>query len=181
MGQENQGISASADRYQVVPRTLCFLLQGDDVLLLKGAPEKRIWPNRYNGVGGHVERDEDVRAAALREICEETGWQLDDVHDLRLRCLVNIDAGDQHSGVLLFVFTAKARRRQTLASSEGALEWIPRSRLRDHALVEDLRVLLPRVLALPDDASPLFAHYSYDRDDQLIVRFAQVDHLPDTP
>ena len=64
MPRADQGVAASRGRYQVVPRTLCFVTHEDAVLLLKGAPTKRIWPGRYNGLGGHVEPDEDVLAAA---------------------------------------------------------------------------------------------------------------------
>jgi 8-oxo-dGTP diphosphatase len=178
MGKEDQGVFASTRRYHTVPRTLCFITHGNDVLLLKGAPDKRIWANRYNGVGGHVERDEDVCEAALREICEETGWSKNDVENLRLRGVINVDAGDPQTGIMLFVFTARANQRQTGASAEGTLEWIPRSRLLDYDLVEDLPVLLPRVLSSPDDAPLFFAHYSYGSNDQLVIRF-NVFHLPD--
>jgi 8-oxo-dGTP diphosphatase len=180
MGRQDQAVFTSAGRYQTLPRTLCFILHGEDILLLKGAPGKRIWANRYNGVGGHVERDEDVRAAALREICEETGWQAADVEALNLRGLINVDAGDLRTGIMLFVFTAEARTREMQASAEGTLEWISRSRLLEVFLVEDLPILLPRVLSMPDEAPPFFAHYSYDENDQLIVRFNE-RHLPGTP
>lgn len=179
MGQQDQGISSSAGRYKTVPRTLCFVLHGDDVLLLKGAPDKRLWANRYNGVGGHVEPDEDVCAAAVREVCEETGWHENDLEGLTLRAVINVYAGDPQTGIMLFVFTARARLRQTRASSEGTLQWVPRSRLLDYALVEDLPQLLPRVLSLPDGAAPLFAHYGYDQNDQLEIRFNSC-HLPHT-
>jgi 8-oxo-dGTP diphosphatase len=178
MGQQDQGLSTSAERYKVVPRTLCFLRHGDDVLLLKGAPDKRLWANLYNGVGGHVEAGEDVFTAAVREICEETGWAMEEVGGLWLRAIVNVDAGDPQMGVLLFVFTGAARTRQTRQSMEGTLEWVPRSELQDCALVEDLTVLLPRVLALPDGAQPLYARYSYDENDKLVIRFNPLD-LPD--
>jgi len=56
--------SAAEDRYQVIPCVLCFITHRDDVLLLRGAPGKRLGPNRYNGVGGHIERNEDVFTAA---------------------------------------------------------------------------------------------------------------------
>ena len=64
----DQGVSS--DRYQLIPRTLIFLTRGESVLLLKGAPNKRIWANRYNGVGGHIERGEDAHTAARRELLE---------------------------------------------------------------------------------------------------------------
>src|ERR1700674_2038709 len=104
-------------RYSVIPRVLCFVTSGDDVLLLKGAPGKKLWAGKYNGLGGHVERGESVHAAARREILEESGLA---VTDLRLCGVVTIDLEAQ-AGIGLFVFTAKTAGRQLRASAEGAL------------------------------------------------------------
>jgi 8-oxo-dGTP diphosphatase len=168
MGQADQKVIEG--RYQVVPRTLCFVTHGEDVLLLRGAPDKRIWPNKYNGVGGHVEPDEDVHSAALREIREETGLE---VHDLRLRGVINIpvDAGN-NTGIVVFVFTATAASREVQPSDEGLLEWIGHDQLAKLDLVEDLPTLLPRVLAMGADEPPFFAHYHYDEQDQLVITFS---------
>lgn len=65
------------------------------------------------------------------------------------------------------------------ASDAGTLAWVPRSQLLAHDLVEELAVLLPRVLSLPGGALPFFAHYGYDQHDQLLIRF-DARHLPDT-
>lgn len=173
MGREDQGVDKSAGRYTVIPRVLCFITtddeQGSDVLLLRGAATKRIWPNRYNGVGGHVERDEDVYSAAIREAREETGL---DVTDLRLRGVVNIDAG-KAQGILMFVFTAKANQREVIACAEGSLEWWPRDNLPQSDLVDDLTILLPRVLSMADDEQPFSARYWYDDDDRLHIDFSR--------
>ncbi len=170
MPKSDQGIEVSLkrQRYTVIPRTLVFITRGDRVLLLRGAPGKRIWANKYNGIGGHVERDEDVYAAARREVREETGLE---VEDLRLAGLINID-GDQPAGILLFVFTATSRWGEPIPSEEGSLEWIARDRLAQIDLVEDLPTILPRAIDRPPTASPFFAHYRYDSEEKLVIRFA---------
>ena len=169
MGKADQGVDKGTGRYQVVPRTLCFVTHGDEVLLLRGSAERRVWPNRYNGVGGHVERDENVRQAAIREIREETGLQ---VGDMRLRGVINVEVEAEGPGILLFAFTAEAENKTTRPSSEGALVWVAQDRVLDYDLVEDLPTLLPRVLSTPPDTPPFFAHYHYDADDRLIIEFA---------
>lgn len=140
-------------RYQAVPRVLIFLTSRnprtgeEEVLLLKGAPTKRLWANHYNGLGGHVEADEDVYAAALREVREEAGLEL---ADLTLRGVVNIDTGSDEQGpspgIMMFVFTGEAPTRKAIPSAEGELHWLPLTALRDYPLVEDLYELIPRAL-----------------------------------
>ena len=169
MSKADQGIDISLkrQRYTVIPRTLVFITRADRVLLLRGAPTKRIWANKYNGIGGHIERDEDVYAAALREVHEETGLEVADLH---LVGLINID-GDQSTGIMLFVFVAHSRSGDPIPSDEGTLEWIARDQLAQIDLVEDLPTILPRAIGLPPDAAPFFAHYYYDEQERLIIRF----------
>jgi 8-oxo-dGTP diphosphatase len=169
MSKQDQGIDVSLtrQRYTVIPRTLVFITRGADVLLLRGAPTKRIWTNKYNGLGGHIERDEDVYTAARREVREETGLE---VENLRLVGLINID-GDRPTGIMLFVFAAQSRSGDLIPSEEGSLEWINRDQLAQIDLVEDLPTILPRALDLPPGAPPFFAHYHYDKHEHLIIRF----------
>jgi hypothetical protein len=55
---------------------------------------------------------------------------------------------------------------------EGALEWIPLTQLDDLDLVEDVPVLLARIVARADGAPPFFARYWYDDGDRLRIAFA---------
>lgn len=146
------------------------MTHGDDVLLLKGAPEKRIWAGKYNGVGGHVERDEDIKQAARREIIEETGLE---VTNLTLRGIVTVDAGDADRGIGLFIFTATANSRETRPSPEGTPEWHAQGRLPTTDLADDLPVILPRLLAMETNQPPFFARYWYDDDDKLHISFTE--------
>ena len=168
LGANDQGADATKNRWVTIPRTLCFILNGDAILLMKRSPHRRVFPNKYNGIGGHIERDEDPFDGAIREIKEETGL---DVHDVKLRAIHNIDAGHK-SGIILFVFTAISDKREFVDNEkEGTLHWINREDLESVDLVEDLPIILERVLNMPDNAPPLFVHVSYDTHDEIRVRF----------
>jgi 8-oxo-dGTP diphosphatase len=169
MGAKDQGADATAGRWLAIPRTLCFITHGDDILLLKRGQHKRVYPGRYNGVGGHIERDEDPLSGAIREIQEETGL---DVSHVRFCGAIHVDAG-QNNGIIVFVFRAEAASRAFFDSDEGVLEWVPRCRVHTLPLVEDLPLLIPLIFDSDPGEPPFFAHTSYDANDQLIMRFEQ--------
>lgn len=170
MPRTEQGVEVSLkrNRYTAIPRTLCFITRGrDEVLLLRGAPTKRIWANQYNGIGGHLERDEDILASVEREVREETGLAVEHVV---LRGVINVDAGDK-VGILVFIFSAEYTHGNLVPSEEGALEWIRRDQLAALPLVPDLRAIVPRILDSAANASPFFARTYYDESDQLVIEF----------
>jgi 8-oxo-dGTP diphosphatase len=168
MGAKDQGANVTDGRWLVIPRTLCFITHGADVLLLKRGEHKRIYPGRYNGVGGHIERDEDALTGAIREMQEETGL---DVKNVRFCGHIHVDSGDQN-GIMVFVFSAEAESRDFKDSEEGTLAWIPREALEELPLVEDLSILIPLIFDSAPDALPFFAHTSYDVEDELVMLFA---------
>ena len=159
-----QGISQ--DRFKLIPRCLIFIRKSDSFLLLKGASNKRIWANKYNGVGGHIEIDEDIKTAALRELYEETGLSA----DLNLRGIVTVDPGGE-IGVGIFVFTGEYTSGEIRPSREGELQWVEISDMKDLPLVEDVQVILERIMSMKDNSPPFSAHSFYNIDGNLVVNF----------
>ena len=167
MPQSDQGITHN--RYQVIPRTAIFLRRGDSYLLLKGAPTKRLWPNKYNGLGGHVERGENFLSAAKRELLEETGLTA----DLWLCGTVIVDAGDIGICLLLFSGEHPQGESEPQPSEEGTAEWIAYDAIPELPVVEDLPVLLSKIHHMQRGDPPFFAWSRYDEGEKLIVEFAE--------
>lgn len=165
MSVTDQGINF--ERYMLVPRTLVFLTRGDEILLIKGAANKRLWANLYNGIGGHIEPGEDILTAARRELYEETKLIPD---ELWLCATITIDTGS-NPGIVLFVFRGDSSNGNQSPSAEGTLEWIPISELSRLPLVEDLPILLDRVLAMRKGDAPLSIHYLYTPEGNIKVEF----------
>lgn len=155
------------DRYQVIPRVLIFVYNENRVLLIKGARNKRIWVNKYNGVGGHVEVGENILEAAYRELREESGMQNVDLH-LCGNIVVNLSNA---SGILLFIFRGEYRGEEISSSSEGNLEWVDCNQIHSISTVEDLPMILARVKGWKAGDEHFFGLTKYDVDDRLVIKF----------
>ena len=166
MPQADQGVSK--DRYLIIPRTLIFIRCGESLLFIKGAPNKRLWANKYNGIGGHVERGEDIQSAAERELFEETGI----IAEISLKGVVTVDVEDK-IGVGIFVFYGEYNRGELISSPEGSLEWVMISDLNLYPLVEDVQLFINRIISMKAGDPPFYAHSTYNKEKKLVVNFKE--------
>ncbi len=166
MSREGQRLQPG--RYMIVPRTLSFLLRGEEILLLRLAPDRGAWAGCLNGIGGHIEAGEDPLTSARREIIEEAGLT---AAELRLCGLILIDVGGS-PGIGLYAFVGEADPGELRPGPEGNLVWVPSTALGQERLVEDLPTLLPALLRCHGARTVLSALYTYDSAGRLTITFA---------
>lgn len=129
---------------------LCYVYDDDGRLLLLHRNKS---PNAgmYSPVGGKLEaaRGESPHAAAVREIGEETGLDLD-VTDVRMAGIVAETAyeGETHWLIFLFEVTRAVQHDEIAAMSiaEGELEWVEADRVAELPIPEtDREIMWPMV------------------------------------
>jgi 8-oxo-dGTP diphosphatase len=141
---------------------LILVFNGDRILLQKGAQNKKIWSGKFNGLGGHVEKGEDILSSARRELQEEAGIICKDLH---LSGTVVIDV-DECEGILMFVLSGQKPIGEIKSSEEGIIEWIDTSTVEQLPVVEDIPMLIGKVRDA-NSGGLFYGHYSYDEQGKL--------------
>ncbi len=119
--------------------------EGPEVLLVKRA--RQPWPDVWSLPGGKVEPGEPVRAAALRELKEETGISAE---ILRLLDVVDVIERDRSGRVLghyiLSVFAGRWLGGEARAASDAAAaRWVPVAKLERLRMTPGTADLVRRV------------------------------------
>lgn len=133
------------------------------------AEDRGHWSNLLNGIGGHIERGEDPRSAALREIKEETGLNLPP-SALYLSGVVTVDVG-KSPGIGLYIFVGETEIAETSSSPEGNPVWIALDDFDTQTLVEDLPALLPRAIKSYHERHPFCAVTTFDENGSPSIHF----------
>lgn len=156
-------------RYQVIPRTLIFLFQSEKVLLIKGAPDKKIFANLYNGLGGHAEHGETILECARREILEESGIQ---IKELSL-CGIVTDVTNETTGIQIHLFKGISEDEAIILrpSAEGRPEWIAKEDLSKLPLVPDIPFYLDRIWDWQAGDPLIYATVSWQPESSPSLRF----------
>ena len=119
---------------QVELTTLCMIYDGSRILLQNRV--KKDWKG-YTLPGGHIEKDESIIDAVIREMKEETGLTI--FHPE----LCGVKQFPIENGrYLVFLFKTDRFEGELTSSDEGRMEWIERANLPSLNTVNDFSELL---------------------------------------
>jgi 8-oxo-dGTP diphosphatase len=133
--------------YTPILATLGYVLSPDGTQVLLIHRNRRpddAHLGKYNGLGGKLDRGEDVVACLRREVREEAGIECDEV---LLRGTVSWPGFGKHGEDWFgFIFRVERWHGTPLAENpEGSLEWVAVDRVLDLPLWEGDRFFLPLV------------------------------------
>jgi 8-oxo-dGTP diphosphatase len=153
--------------YTPIAATLGYVLSPDRsrvLLIHRNARPDDLHLGKYNGLGGKLDRDEDVLTGMRREILEEAGIEC---LDMRLRATINWPGfGKNGEDWLVFLFVIDRFAGTPLERNpEGTLEWVPRDRILERPLWEGDKHFLP--LVFDDDPRPFHGVMPY-RDGRMV-------------
>lgn len=121
--------------------TLCYLLRGGNVLLIK--KKRGFGAGKYNGVGGKVERGETIEEAAKREIMEEVGVE---ALELEYAGVLEFYSTNREPDWIVHVYRCTKFRGEPKASDEGKPRWFSLDSIPYSEMWEDDKLWLEHVL-----------------------------------
>lgn len=142
-------------KYRPIVGTLGYVLSKDGSKVLMMHRNKRKTDDhigKYNGLGGKMDREENIADSMAREIEEEAGIK---VKSMTLRGTINWTGfgknGEDWLGFIFLITDWEGTVKE--CCDEGDLEWVDKDKILDLPLWEGDRHFLPLIF---DEAKPPF-------------------------
>jgi len=120
--------------------TLCYLQNNNSTLMLyRNKKENDIHENKWNGLGGKLESGESPEECIIREVKEESGY---DINNPTLRGIMTFPKFDMVNDWIVFLYTCSEFSGNIIDSNEGELEWIKDENLLDLNLWEGDKIFM---------------------------------------
>lgn len=144
--------------------TLCYLDNGTQYLLLHRVKKQNdASHDKWIGVGGKCEADESPDECMIREVKEETGF---DVMEWRYRGIVTF-ISDIWPCEYMHLFSATRWSGEEIACNEGDLQWIDKDKIFDYPTWQGDRIFLQQILS---DAPFFSLKLVYQGDDLVAAK-----------
>lgn len=119
--------------------TLCYIEKDGKYLMLhRTVKENDVNKDKWIGVGGHFEKNESPEECLLREVWEETGYQLT---SYKYRGIITFVYGDDITEYMS-LYTADGFTGEPHACDEGELEWVDKEKVLQLNIWEGDKIFL---------------------------------------
>ena len=164
----------ASNKYCPIVGTLGFILSecGKKVLMVhRNAREDDDQLGKYNGLGGHMEANEDVASCMEREIMEEAGIE---VLHMTLRGTINWTGfGPKGEDWMGFIFLITKYSGIPFSSNEeGDLSWIDIDKIPELPMWEGDKHFIP--LVFDGDERAFHGYMPYDNDKPLSWNYTRI-------
>ncbi|RLE58320.1 MAG: NUDIX hydrolase [Thermoprotei archaeon] len=147
---------------QTIYATVTYLLDGDNVLLIY--KKRGFGAGKYNGVGGKIEKGEDIFSSAKREVLEEIKVE---VKELSLHGVLLFYSVFENPDIIVYVFTTREFSGTPCETNEAKPQWFKKEQLPWEHMWEDDRIWLRHVL----DGKRVYGVFWFDRDYKKLLKW----------
>ena len=153
-------IPPDAYNKRMILATLCYLHHDAHTLMIHRTKRVGdIHAGKWNGLGGKFEAGESPEECAIREVCEESGLEIETPRLCGLLMFPGFKGNDWY----IFVFTASEFSGEPKENEEGFLEWIPDAKVESLPLWPSDHVFLPWIR----EGKFFSAKFVYEGDEML--------------
>lgn len=155
--------------------TLVILLKGNPVAeVLLGYKKIGFGQGKFTGIGGKIERGEELTEAAIRELVEETGVRVPDPEYLEFSSILKFRFPRKRSwDHRVFVFFTHQWEGVPIESNEIRPKWFAIEDIPYDKMWDDARHWLPLALS----GEKFRAHFKFREDNQTVglVKFSPLE------
>tara|TARA_X000000368_G_scaffold405475_1_gene382634 strand:- start:504 stop:962 length:459 start_codon:yes stop_codon:yes gene_type:complete len=125
----------------MINSTLCYLRNSGKTLMLhRNKKDLDIHKDKWNGLGGKIEQGESPDECIIREVKEESGY---DIFKPVLKGFITFPQFDKINDWLVFIYICKEYKGEMIESNEGTLKWIRNDDLLSLNLWEGDKFFMP--------------------------------------
>jgi len=142
-----------------------FLKNKNNYLLMFRSSNRKIVPNLWSCIGGHMEINElnNPLETCLREIKEETGIEKMNIYNLKLRYIII----RQYKNIIRqnYLYFGETNITKLIETNEGTLHWIPEKKLLEKEYTKTYKEMMKHFVKTPD------------RENRIIVGIAKKQNM----
>jgi 8-oxo-dGTP diphosphatase len=152
-----------------------FLKNNGKYLLMKRSAEKKISPNVWSCVGGHMEQNEinNPLDACLREIWEETGIKKENIVNMELRYIIirrlkNIIRQN-------YIYFGETNTNKFIDTDEGKLYWIKEEDLLDREYTQTYAAMMEHYIKNKEKQEKIIVGIAGNINGKLKMKWSMVE------